>query len=297
MQSDLFDALQDKIKRGQFGFNHFTNLDLLDDPRPSDMIQHEFIELGWILKSQDSLAGTFGNESTWHAQVWTRILYCAVDLQVNPRTSWESVATAQIGRPYLPYVGSPSDQLNDRIPDTSRDRPRRTVQSKVDYVVTLIPTTAAQQAISKVIDTRAEAGLPATINHASGLDLRYQPIAISMASRTGKWNSAERLGIWSAAWFESIAPLVSQSSLTKEEKSLAWIPLITIDWERWSLSFAINDVISNQIIVTESVVELGNTRTTVEAYKLLASLRVLLKWADGTYRARWDKMLGIATST
>lgn len=255
------------------------------------------MEFDCILKSQESLLYSAGNESTWHAQVWSRILYCAVDLQVDPLTSWESVVTAQIGGQYLPYLRSPDDKATGRTPNTSRSSPRRTVKSKVDYAVTIIPTAAEQQAISKVIDTRCEAGLPATINHASGLELRYQPIAVSIATRSGKQDSTERLGIWSAAWFTSMEPLVSQLSLTKGKASPDWMPLIAIDATSWCLLLAINDVDSNKIIVTKSPGELGNTQTTVEAYKLLACLRVLLRWADGTYRAWWDQMLGISTST
>lgn len=282
------------MKRDQFGFDDFTDSNLLGDERPLEMIQHEFVELGWIFKSQCSLAGSNGTGPTWHAQVWSRILYCAIDLQVEPRTSWGSVATARIEKNYLPFVGRPGDEAGDLTP---RTKARMTVTSKVDYAVTIIPTPAAQQAISSVIDTRCEARLPATISHASGLGLRYQPIAISIVGCDGKQDSTSRLGIWSAAWFKSTEPLFSRSSSTDETAPLEWIPLISIDGKNWTMLFAINDVESGRVIVTELPGYLGNTWTIVRAYMLLASLRVLLRWADGKYRARWDKMLEVAAST
>jgi hypothetical protein len=82
-------------------------------------------------------------------------------------------------------------------------------------------------------------------------------------------------------------------------------PLIDIQSETWSLFFArvtplyalppsnsdIRKPVSN-IQIFHSV-PLGNTANTVQAYRLVKSLKVLRDWVDGDYRKWWDGLLGV----
>ncbi|CAI6342380.1 unnamed protein product [Periconia digitata] len=82
-------------------------------------------------------------------------------------------------------------------------------------------------------------------------------------------------------------------------------PLIDIQSEVWSLFFArvtpSNALRPSNLDICKPVsniqifhsVPLGNTANTVQAYRLVKSLKVLRDWVDGDFRKWWDVLLGL----
>lgn len=292
------------MKKDQYGADLFTDANLLDDGRPLKVLKDELYEVEWILRNQLPLKSTGGSEAAWDIQIWARILHCIVNLGGEHGISWVPIPAAQIEKEYLPYVGPVEaawEEATAGAPRSTNNNGKKcTLSLKVDHALTMIPEPPAQEAIGKIIQERSKAGRAKTINQSAYYEIKDHPIAIIIEGKTpdaaGVQESTAQLAIWTAAWYNSVESLVPPEESSETRKPLTWLPLISIRGKAWKLFFAVDDVENKRLVITESLWDLGSTGTMIEIYKLLASLKVLMKWADGKYRAWWNNFLEVADS-
>lgn len=254
------------------------------------------------------------NEPSWGERVWCRILECAIEH--TPDVSWHNITTALIDKDFQPpkaaskksrrvsgdhtCSAATSDISGLSTVSCSTVNGSR-LSHKVDYAISIIPKRNTAAAIRDIVLHYNETGHPATINQTLLYELLESPIAIAIEGKTpedtGGPKVIQQLSTWIAAWHRRMRCLQSDEMIQGTGRDpLKYVLLIKIHGRDWWLYVAVDDIESNQICVSDGAGLLGSTASLYTTYKLLASLRALMKWADGPYRAWWNELLGVPAS-
>ncbi|RTE73158.1 hypothetical protein BHE90_012427 [Fusarium euwallaceae] len=116
------------------------------------------------------------------------------------------------------------------------------------------------------------------VNQSSYAPLQYAPIACNIETKTATSSNQGKLqlSVWTAAWFKRMTELLPHAKMPT-------IPLIHVVGHEWHISFA--SFHGSHIEVAEEL-SIGDTRTLLGLYQLVASLRRLGDWIETTYR-KW----------
>ncbi|KAJ4313170.1 hypothetical protein N0V84_009549 [Fusarium piperis] len=126
------------------------------------------------------------------------------------------------------------------------------------------------------------------INHTEYQALRFRPIAISIETKTPDGSSQEartQLSVWTTAyvaWLRELARVsIGGIDLT--------LPILTVRGGQWELSFIIDRVDAIDMVTLPPI---GDTRSIVDCYKVVALIRSLAVWSATVFR-KWmmDKAL------
>ncbi|KAF4976808.1 hypothetical protein FZEAL_6576 [Fusarium zealandicum] len=194
----------------------------------------------------------------WNSRIHERLFDVA--LKAFPHLSHWDVTRAAINKQYLGKHRSGGD-----------------FQAKiVDFCITLSGPT--------VFDTRerlAWASGNQSINHSSTPPLRYQPIAVSIETKIQASSTEEgkaQLAVWAPSHLKRLR-LLSVTS-TKHITIGITLPLVQVDSGVWTLFF-LRDVEAVQLIET---VTIGDTKTVLGCYHVVAFIRELGHWAMTVYK-------------
>ncbi|KXJ87379.1 hypothetical protein Micbo1qcDRAFT_216484 [Microdochium bolleyi] len=217
-------------------------------------------------------------EAQWNAEVHSRVLKLAL--------------TPFAGRAEYDCITSAAP-LEDLVPTVGNTR----VQTKyIDYSVQLVPTSPAfQNAIHERLrqQLQDDVGLannnPPTINQSGYAPIHDRPLAISIETKTpdaGEGGALAQLAVWVSCGHRRVHQLTGTSP---ETLRLPTMPLLRVVGHTWTLGFAVD--LSDKIALVDFPHSIGHTRTVVETYRLLASLRRVVDWADGPYREWFGKVV------
>lgn len=266
--------------------------DFYDDSRPRTELIHEFHDLARAVRQSEVQEKSRCHAVSWGERVWTRIFDHAVDGLPERSISWHNTTTAAIKRdfkPSQPPYNKPQGPLQVGVSRT------------IDYALAVIPKQNAAAAIEDILTEYDLAALPATVNPIEYYELIERPVAIAITTRgmtsSGSQTCFQRLVTWTAAWHKRLGRLQQDGMIDSMKQPPISLPLIEIVGHHWWLYCAIEDVDLGQICISKAPDALGSTETLYKAYKLAASLRVLMRWADGPYRLWWDGILGVTTAT
>ncbi|EXL64302.1 hypothetical protein FOPG_19431 [Fusarium oxysporum f. sp. conglutinans race 2 54008] len=119
------------------------------------------------------------------------------------------------------------------------------------------------------------------INQSVYAPLRFAPIACNIETKTPTSANQGKLqlSVWTASWFKRMSELVPAEKMPT-------IPLIHIVGHEWHISFA--SFHGSHIEIAEEL-SIGDTRTLLGLYQLVASLRRLGDWIETTYR-QWAEV-------
>lgn len=167
------------------------------------------------------------------------------------------------------------------------------VESKmVDFTLLLWlnrgrPQSTPHEAPPPIADSRLIAGIAKTVwnqpdgsrfvNQSSYAPLHFAPIACNIETKTATSANQGKLqlSVWTAAWFNRVSELLPDNRLPT-------IPLIHVVGHQWHISFASH---RGSHIEVAGELAIGDTRTLIGLYQLVASLRRLGDWIETTYRA------------
>ncbi|KAL6416288.1 hypothetical protein AUP68_00505 [Ilyonectria robusta] len=147
----------------------------------------------------------------------------------------------------------------------------------VDFCITL-----DGEAIKDRVIMQLKMSNQSSISHAEYRPLRFRPIAASIETKTpaGSTETARaQLAVWASSHIARLRELAATSDKASElDISL---PLISIQGAAWDLFFAVDHANSVEIV---RIGPIGNTMSIMSCYKLLAVLRWLTVWINGTFR-------------
>lgn len=197
-------------------------------------------------------------EPCWNARIHERLLDVALKPFQN-LSHWD-VTRATINKPYLGKHRSGVD-----------------LQAKlVDFCITLSGGT-----MRDVYDRLAAANDPQSINHSSTVPLRYQPIAVSIETKVQAGSTEEgkaQLSVWATSHLKRLRLLSVTSS--KHITLDTTLPLVQVNGGVWTLLF-LRDGEAMHLIET---VTIGDTKTVLGCYQVVAFLRHLGHWALTVYK-------------
>ncbi|RSL87272.1 hypothetical protein CDV31_016284 [Fusarium ambrosium] len=192
----------------------------------------------------------------WNARVHEPLLDIALEPFGNKLSHWD-VTRASINKPYL-----------------GKHQSGGGLQAKlVDFCITLSAPTLQRDVWSRL----ARASDSHSINHSSTNPLRSQPIAISIETKVvdGLVEEAKaQLSIWVSSHLKRLRTL-SSTSQTRMELNTT-LPVVQVNGSVWTLLFLID---GEEVVQLVETVTIGDTRSMVGCYQVVAFLRHLGHWA------------------
>ncbi|TLS21184.1 uncharacterized protein PpBr36_10654, partial [Pyricularia pennisetigena] len=235
----------------------------------------ELDDLQAIQKTAERCARYLSHEATWNSDVHARILRRAA----APYSGITAVGATTAGIQLEWRSGIAADDASNG-------------SKMVDYLLIIDDSDIELgHAIRK--HTRM-------VNHTSVDDFLEQPIGISIETKVSQTLSNQgrlQLGNWSASllyrW--SQLPSLCTDSCHKPEDHVAppmvkALPIVLITGHFWEAYFFCDEGDNYQMY---GPIDLGNTRSLKEIYKLLASLRVLVRWVDVQLRDWFHRLFHV----
>ncbi|KAJ8133200.1 hypothetical protein O1611_g417 [Lasiodiplodia mahajangana] len=208
------------------------------------------------------------------------------------------------------YVGSTN--VAGSMPEEDKDRNSTHIQSRsgakiVDLVLVLdLPKhTTLRKAIFDVIMSVRGNGRR-HVNQTACRPIQERIIAVSIEAKTESSgvDPLIQLGLWTAAWYKRMRFLrrelfavqvagmkgiidergLQQLREQERKKRLITVPVITVVGHQWDIYFAMFD----ESITMHGPVELGSTRTLMQIYALVASLRAIETWVQTTFKTAME---------
>ncbi|EEU33909.1 uncharacterized protein NECHADRAFT_55889 [Fusarium vanettenii 77-13-4] len=132
------------------------------------------------------------------------------------------------------------------------------------------------------------------INHTEYQALRFRPIAISIETKRPDGSSQEaraQLSVWTTAYIARLRELAATSTGGLD----ITLPILTVRGGQWELSFIIDKADAIEMVTLPPI---GDTRSIVDCYKVIALIRWLAVWSVTVFR-KWmtDKALVLRTVT
>lgn len=125
--------------------------------------------------------------------------------------------------------------------------------------------------------------------------LVLRPIGVSIETKTVAAPSDGRgqLWVWTAAWFRRMQDLVdSFASRPGGFPMIEAVPVALVTEHSWMLSFFCD---RGETFEYVGEISMGDTRTLVGLYKLLANLRILIDWMETTLRPWFSRLFHVAS--
>ncbi|KAJ1323292.1 PD-(D/E)XK nuclease superfamily [Microdochium nivale] len=241
---------------------------------------HDFDTIQHIVQQANRCAARRCCEAQWNVAVHGPVL----DLALAPftgRVEYDCITSA-----------APLDDLVPTIGDA------RVSARYIDFGIQLVPTSPAYQdairerlrqqlqdnagSSTRSVESSGSSSNRPTINQSAYYPIHDRPLAISIETKTpdaGEGDALTQLAIWISCGHRKLHQLMGPSSETSRLPSL---PILRVVGHTWTLAFAID--LGDRIALIDFPHDIGNTRTAFGTYRLLASMRRLVEWADGSYR-------------
>ncbi|KAH7008403.1 hypothetical protein EDB80DRAFT_542121, partial [Ilyonectria destructans] len=200
-------------------------------------------------------------EPAWNARVHEPLLDIALEPFGDDVSHWD-VTRASINKPYLGKHSSGID-----------------LQAKMVDFCTTLGGKSMTKAVWKRLQTASDSH---SINHSSTSPLREHPIAVSIETKApgGSMDEAKaQLSVWVTSHLKRLRTL---SGTSKNSNTVAiTLPVVEVHGSEWSLLFLKDGDEDIQLIQTAKI---GDTKTIVGCYQVVAFLRHLGFWAKTVYR-------------
>ncbi|KAG5795296.1 hypothetical protein H9Q69_005655 [Fusarium xylarioides] len=257
---------------------------------PLDIALHELDLLRDIVMTAQDCQFYARAEVSWNIQVHQPLLQHA--LASHATVQVEPSLTARTLAPFSPMTsgrggGSVIENkmidfclslwLNDGKPRYLLDNTN--THAQVNPADAKLMSAIAEKVWSQPSDTQS-------INQTGYPPLQFAPIACNIETKISsiQQDGELQLSVWTAAWFQRMAMLVPERIA---QHGIVTLPLLYIVGHDWKLSFA--SWRENRIEIIGSLV-LGDTRTLLGSYTIVAVLRKIGDWIVTVYRAWIEKI-------
>lgn len=177
------------------------------------------------------------SEAAWNSHVHMPLL---TSLAETPSVGIEDITSARIVTRFRP-------SFTDNIPDeasstgsystnSNASRPTaKSVHKMVDFALVLRPDATLAGMIERLTKFHH-----ATVNQTAYFPLKTRPAPVFIETKTASGNGETadvQLGIWIAAWHESMRSLIKRGGV---DERVITVPLIQVTEARWTVMFAID---------------------------------------------------------
>lgn len=258
--------------------------DLVQTRKPRTMAERAVSELDTLrdIESDAKQCHKDGrSEPAWNTLVHAPLLRHA--LFYHPTVQMEHATTAKIATPFVPTTGGRGGGS--------------VIESKmIDFALVLWlnngelrpePGAGAESGDARLVSAIAERvwQQPAdrqTINQTMYQPLQFAPIGVSIETKiaSSAVDGMLQLSVWAAAWYKRMKQFLPPDAAEKAP-SVVTLPLLYVTGHVWNLSFACDRGDRIEIIGEHSI---GDTRTLLGLYTIVAVIQELGHWMSTTYR-------------
>lgn len=255
--------------------NWFMDEDDTNGPNTLIALTKELELLREIESEADQCKLSDCSEASWNMHVHIQVLKLAFSGHRTVRV--EPALSAKIATPFVPTANGKAAVVESKMVDftlllwLNRGRPQSTPHDPP-------PPEADSRLIAGIANkVWKQPGESRFINQSSYAPLQFAPIACNIETKTATSANQGKLqlSVWTAAWFNRMSELLPDNRIPT-------IPLIHVVGHEWLISFA--SFRRSHIEIAEELA-IGDTRTLIGLYQLVASLRRLGDWIETTYRA------------
>ncbi|KAI0407331.1 hypothetical protein F4802DRAFT_555051 [Xylaria palmicola] len=235
-------------------------------------LHYELITLQSIVAKTNEFNTLSRSEATWNEKVHGPMLDLAVRHTSN--VAVENVTRANIVGKFIPSPAATYEApFNGRM---------------IDYAFVLRPEPGFNE---RLLDFVSHLDDHPTFNQSNYPPLRTWPTGIFVETKVKEHGQtvAEakiQLGIWISSWFKRVSRFPAQGSLP-------FVPILLVDRGNWEVHFAFDSESRYDIC---GPIDMGNTKSLKDAYRLLAGLRDLTEWMATEFRAWVESCLKGAES-
>ncbi|KAG5749609.1 hypothetical protein H9Q70_007738 [Fusarium xylarioides] len=257
---------------------------------PLDIALHELDLLRDIVMTAQDCQVYARAEVSWNIQVHQPLLQHA--LASHATVQVEPSLTARTLAPFSPMTSGRGggSVIESKMIDfclslwLNDGKPRHLLDNTNTYAQVYpadakLMSAIAEKVWSQPSDTQS-------INQTGYPPLQFAPIACNIETKISsiQQDGELQLSVWTAAWFQRMAMLVPERIA---QHGIVTLPLLYIVGHDWKLSFA--SWRENRIEIIGSLV-LGDTRTLLGSYTIVAVLRKIGDWIVTVYRAWIEKI-------
>ncbi|KAH8676927.1 hypothetical protein BGZ61DRAFT_590981 [Ilyonectria robusta] len=148
--------------------------------------------------------------------------------------------------------------------------------------------------LEALIKTFTNSSPTATVNQTAYYPLKTRPAPVFIETKTSAGNieaAKVQLGVWIAAWHESIRSIMRRGG---DEERIITVPIIQVVNGTWILMFAVDA--QTEIHILDRDFRIGNSSTIYGMYQLQAALSVIVVWIEGEFKAWITRVLRKALS-
>lgn len=255
---------------------------------PLDVALHELDILRRIVSTAQDCQAHTRAEVSWNMKVHQPLLEHA--LSGHPTVQVEPSLTARILAPFSPVTGGRGggSVIENKMIDfcltlwLDDGNPRQVI----DKSNTQSPSADARLMSAIAERVWSQSSNAQSVNQTGYPPLQFAPIACNIETKTtGIQQDGElQLSVWTAAWYQRMTMLVPERI---GQHGIVTVPLLYIIGHDWKLSFA--SWREDRIKIIGSLV-LGDTRTLLGTYTIVAVLRKIGDWIATVYRAWIEKI-------
>ncbi|TLS20602.1 uncharacterized protein PpBr36_11059 [Pyricularia pennisetigena] len=210
----------------------------------------------------------------------------------TPGVSHYEIMSARVSQPWLPPIRSEATWAFPRSWVSVSSSTSSTTASRnnndpvaagrmVDFGFFMeTRSTQLEQAISALTLQSAHH----SVNHSNYSPLRSLPLGVSIETKSpgATEKGLIQLAVWTAAWFQRMEHWL-QSSTYRQTKfgMLQAVPAVLVNGHSWRLLFFCN---RGDYFACVGEIPMGETTTLTGTYKVLAVLRLLVRWVDKDLR-------------
>ncbi|KAI5455743.1 hypothetical protein BGZ63DRAFT_397869 [Mariannaea sp. PMI_226] len=227
------------------------------------------------------------SEAAWNSQVHWQILS---QLAETSSIRVEDITSARIVPRFRPCFTA-SDEYPDEAGSSStgsystnsntspsRVNTAKLVHKMVDFALVLEP----DQDLAAIIERLTKFPHDATVNQTAYFPLKNRPAPVFIETKTAAGNGETadvQLGIWIAAWHESMRSLMKRGGMVER---VITVPLIQVTEERWTIMFAVDA--GSEIQIAYRDFKIGSSDGPIGMYQLQAAFLAITKWMEGAFK-------------
>ncbi|KAK7212568.1 hypothetical protein V2G26_019746 [Clonostachys chloroleuca] len=208
------------------------------------------------------------------------------------RPSFSNQSYDEVSSPRTGSSFSNTDSILSYGSNTSPSRMNATksVHKMVDFALILTP----DKDLEALIETFTKSSPTATINQTAYYPLKSRPAPVFIETKTSAGNveaANVQLGVWIAAWHESLRSLMR---LGGGVERIITLPIFQVINGTWTLMFAVDA--QTEIHILDRDFRIGNSSTVFGMYQLQAALSAIIVWIEGEFKAWITRVLQRALS-
>ncbi|RFN46145.1 methyltransferase type 11 [Fusarium flagelliforme] len=228
------------------------------------------------------------SEAAWNSHIHYPVLHMLAE---TPSVMPEDITSARIVPRFRPCFITVDDDVESASSTSSRNtsatsntsvsraHTTKSVHKMVDFALALEP----DEQLAAIIKQYTHPLADGTVNQTAYGPLKNRPAPVFIETKTSAGNletSGVQLGVWVAAWHESLRSIMRRGGAVER---IITVPLIQVSAGSWTIMFAVDGGNEVQILYAEQAI-IGNSGSLTGMYQLQTAFKAIADWMEGPFK-------------